>query len=189
MSEKEGKIIEGHNYDGIQELDHPLPKWWVYLFYLTIIFSVGYYAYYEFLGGPSSQQELEAQLAHYESQKPPPAEQAPAAEDEVDVEALLSDIEAMEVGKKNYMQYCVACHAQQGEGGIGPNLTDKYWIHSKGKVPGILKAIRLGFPNKGMPPWGNVVAADDQLALAAYVVSLQGTNPSNGKKPEGEPVD
>lgn len=187
MSDDKDKIIEGHDYDGIQELDNPLPRWWLYLFYVTIVFAFGYYGYYELMGGPSSQETLEKELAEFKAMEPEPVEQ-PQGE-EVDVQALLADSQALQAGQTVFGQYCVSCHGQKGEGGIGPNLTDKYWIHSKGDFAGVLIAFRNGFPQKGMPPWGGIVPADKHNALAAYVVSLQGTNPSNGKEPQGELIE
>ena len=65
----EVKIIEGHDYDGIQELDHPLPKWWLMTFYGCVIFAIGYVGYYEFLGGPTGTEELETQMAKIEASK------------------------------------------------------------------------------------------------------------------------
>lgn len=189
MSNDEGKIIEGHSYDGIQELDNPLPKWWLATFYITIVFGVGYYAYYEIMGGPSHDEQLNAQMAKIEQlQEQHQAKQQKAA-GEIDLATFLQQSEVMDKGKEHFVAKCAACHGQNGEGLIGPNLTDKYWIHSKGKAKGLLAAIRQGFPEKGMPPWDALIPKEDHVALAAYVYSLQGTNPEGGKEPQGELIE
>ncbi len=184
-----GEIIEGHEYDGIKELDHPLPKWWINLFYGTIIFSIIYVGYYEFLGGPSHQEQLETALQKIGSKQ----QKAQAMNSQelaaIDVQALLQDDKALAAGALAYQQVCAACHAAKGEGLIGPNLTDKYWLHSKGDFQGILTAILKGFPEKGMPPWEAIVAKKDHAPLAAFVLSLQSTNPANQKAPQGELVE
>lgn len=177
-------IIEGHDYDGIQELDHPLPRWWVYLFYATIVYGVSYFLYYEFLGGPSHDEQYSAAMSKIEEKR----EDTTKAEMEipVNVDLLLEDEVALKVGQGAFIQYCAACHGQNGEGVIGPNLTDEYWIHSKGEYKGIMNAIVAGFPEKGMPPWGDVVPRNQQPSLAAYVISLKGSKPQNPKAPQGE---
>lgn len=184
-----GEIIEGHDYDGIKELDHPLPRWWVNLFYGTIVFSVIYVGYYEFLGGPSHQEQLDSAMVKINSKHEASEAKNAQAIASVDVESLLKDPKALQVGAEAYQQVCAACHAAKGEGLIGPNLTDKYWLHSKGDFQGILTAILKGFPEKGMPPWEAVVAKEKHAPLAAFVLSLQGTTPANPKAPQGELVE
>ncbi len=183
--DRQDEIIEGHNYDGIQELNNPLPKWWIYLFYVTIVFAVAYTAYYEILGGPSSEQELTINMNKITEKKIAMEKKVPEPVAQ-DVKTILSNKEELAKGKKTYTQTCAACHGQKGEGVIGPNLTDKYWLYSNGDFKGILVAIREGFPNKGMPPWKDVVPKNLHAPLAAYVMSLQGTKPVNGKAPQGK---
>ncbi len=181
------KLIEGHEYDGIQELDNPLPKWWLMTFYATIVFAIGYFAYYQIFDGPTSQEELNADLAEIQSNQPEVSTSTDSSE--IDVQALLANSDAMKIGEEAFGQFCIACHGQKGEGTIGPNLTDKYWMHSKGDLTGILVAIRDGFPQKGMPPWGQVIPPEKHAPLAAYVISLKGTNPPNAKAPQGNPIE
>ncbi len=183
--------IEGHEYDGIQELNNPLPRWWLVTFYGTIIFAVLYFGYYEILGGPSHDEKLARAMAKIQEQYAAANASAPAAAGEegaVDVQALLSDPDALAVGKKHFDTKCMPCHGQHGEGVIGPNLTDDYWIHSRGDYEGILESFRKGFPDKGMPPWDALIPRGDQPKLAAYVLSLRGTHPPNAKAPQGEYV-
>lgn len=186
------QLIEGHEYDGIQELDNPLPKWWLYLFYATMVFAAGYYGYYELFGGPSHIEQYKSAMENIKAKQAVAKEeqaQEAAAVAEVSVEDLLKDPKALEVGAGAYQQTCAACHGSKGEGMIGPNLTDKYWIHSKGDGEGVLYAIREGFPDKGMPPWKDVVPAAKHAPLAAFIISLQGTNPANAKAPQGDLVE
>lgn len=191
MSDEETRddnLIEGHNYDGIQELDHPLPRWWVYLFYVTIVYAVIYFSYYEFFGGPSHQEQYQAAMTRIEkNSQAQPAKKVDIKQ--VAITDLLNDPEALKMGEATFKQYCAACHGQKGEGVIGPNLTDKYWIHSKGDSKGIMSAILKGFPTKGMPPWGEIVPVEAQPKLAAYVISLGGTNPPNAKAAQGELIE
>lgn len=185
---QEGKIIEGHEYDGIKELDNPLPRWWLGTFYITIIFSIFYYGYYQLGSGPNLDQELESAMASFKKEQPPDA--GGGQKDFTnEIQAALSNPDMMKTGKDAFTTTCLACHGSQGEGGIGPNLTDKFWIHSKGEAQKIYEAIVNGFPDKGMPAWGAVIPKENHVPLAAYVFSLKGTNPANGKAPQGDPVE
>ena len=180
--------IEGHEYDGIKEFNNPLPKWWLATFYGTIIFSIFYWGYYEVLGGPSHDEKLAARLEKVQQAQDVAAAEF-AAQENIDLDALLGDEAALAVGKEHFDKTCVTCHGENGEGSVGPNLTDSYWIHSQGDIAGILYSIRTGFPEKGMPPWGPVIPREDHAKLAAYVITLQGTEPPNPKAPEGQLVE
>lgn len=178
--------IENHEYDGIQELNNPLPKWWLLTFYGAIVFSIFYWGYYELAGGPSSSQELASEMSELKEKR---VQNKPETPENIDAEAIRGDSNAMAMGEKQFVTHCAACHGQKGEGLVGPNLTDKYWIHSKGQPEAILTAIREGFPTKGMPPWGALVPEEAHIPLAVYVTTLRGTNPPNAKAPQGEPVE
>ena len=184
----DGKIIEGHEYDGIKELDHPLPRWWVYLFYATIVYGVCYVAYYEFLGGPTHEEQYQAAMTKIK-EKIEISAAVPEPVDDVTPETLIDNLTALKIGSETFTQVCAACHGNKGEGLIGPNLTDKYWMHSNGDGEGILVAIREGFPEKGMPAWKDIIAKDKHAPLAAFVLTLQGTNPPNQKSPQGELIE
>jgi len=189
---KYDKPIAGHEYDGIQELNNPLPKWWLATFYGTIVFAVIYFGYYQLGNGPSHDERLANAMARiegrYEEAKQEAVETAPPVE-EIDVAAVQADEAAMAVGKGHFDTKCMPCHGVNGEGTIGPNLTDEYWLHSKGGIEGILASFRVGFPEKGMPPWDTLIPAEEHVPLAAYVMTLQGTNPPNPKDPQGELVE
>ncbi len=89
-------------------------------------------------------------------------------------------------GKAIFRSKCFTCHGKQGEGGIGPNLTDEYWIHG-GTIADIVHVVRKGVPAKGMIAWERTLSPDEINQVASFVfVSLRGTNPPNAKAPQGE---
>lgn len=179
------QLIHGHNYDGIQELNNPLPRWWQIIFYCTIIFAAGYYYHYEFGGGPSSDQELTADLNEIANRQHQAEQQAPQFSAE-DVKALLNDPESLKAGAAEFGSKCAACHGDKGQGIIGPNLTDNAWIHGDGSVLAISQVIKTGVAEKGMPPWEAMIKPKLILQIAAFIRSINGTHPANGKAPEGQ---
>jgi cytochrome c oxidase cbb3-type subunit III len=181
------KLIEDHEYDGIRELNNPLPGWWLATFYITIVFAVVYYIYYEFAGGPSLDEELSSELSIIETVQQQ-AEESIEIKSEENFLALLENEDAMEKAKAEFVTKCTACHGAQGQGIIGPNLTDEYWIHGDGRIPSIVKTINEGVVEKGMPPWKGVIAPDLVEQVAVYVYSIRGTDPPGAKPPQGEKV-
>lgn len=180
--EKTNDSHSEHTYDGIIEHDHPLPQWWVLLFYATIVFAIGYYSYYELLGGPSSDQELHAELEKLEGLQKEVAGNAGN-----DLEKRINDQEFIQIGGKVFSEKCFMCHGDKGQGTIGPNLTDKFWIHG-GKPEEILKIMQVGVPDKGMPPWAAALSSDEQVAVTVFIVSLKNSNPPNPKPPQGDKI-
>ncbi|MBL7826011.1 MAG: c-type cytochrome, partial [Saprospiraceae bacterium] len=92
--------------------------------------------------------------------------------------------ENMAAGKIVFNSYCILCHGHQGQGGIGPNLTDPYWLHG-GKPASILQTVVYGVPEKGMPVWGNMLTPKEIGEIVAYIQSIQGSNPPDAKAPQG----
>ncbi|HEY8401469.1 MAG TPA: cbb3-type cytochrome c oxidase N-terminal domain-containing protein [Cytophagaceae bacterium] len=178
--ERESEILLDHNYDGIQELDNQLPSWWVYMFYLTIVFSVVYMVYYHYLGGALQDAEYQQEIVAAEKLKAAAAN----AINETNVERI-TDAARLEKGKAIYLQNCGACHGREGEGGVGPNLVDKYWLHG-GNIKDIFKVITNGVPQKGMISWKSQLNPAQIQDVASYILSIQGTNPPNAKEPQGE---
>lgn len=175
---------EEHYYDGIVEKNNPLPRWWLYLFYLTMLFAAVYYGYYQLGGGPTLRQEYEANMKAHDALGG--GEKATTALPAEQLEALAKDPKALEAGKQIFATRCVVCHGPQGQGMIGPNLTDNFWIHGDGKMPGILKVVQEGVVAKGMPPWTPILNNQEIQQVAAFVRSIRGTKPPNPKAPQGE---
>lgn len=275
-------IIEGHEYDGIRELDNKLPPWWLYLFYITIIWAAGYLFYYHVSGiGDSSfeeymketdpqgtearaaisfhigyrspfyssvsdltpmrrrriKEELAEALAIKAAEKL--AEEKVSVKDmsfnELIISALrvatpeerenlkkafpeiftefqnqmsvsdkkemtvtsepeqkkvieqLTDEASLSAGKSVYEINCATCHGKLGEGGIGPNLTDNYYLHGAGML-NTVHIIQQGVAAKGMIAWQGILNDDQIIQVTSYVLSLHGTNPPNAKAPQGEEI-
>ncbi|RMG42327.1 MAG: cytochrome oxidase subunit III [Candidatus Dadabacteria bacterium] len=186
MAERD-ELLE-HNYDGIQEYDNDLPRWWLGIFVLTTIFAVGY-IFYTHSGMFESQKErLARRLAEIEALKS--AKQKSSSSAAITEQALLAltkDKNALEEGKTIFAQKCAACHGQHGEGLIGPNLTDDYWLHG-GKITDLVKVVTNGVLEKGMLAWKGVLKEDQINNVVAYIWTLHGTNPTNAKAPQGKLV-
>jgi cytochrome c oxidase cbb3-type subunit 3 len=183
--EQEETIMMDHEYDGIRELDNNLPPWWKYMFYATIIFAVVYLIRFHITGdGPSSHEEYMAEVQEAVALK---AEIMADATDMVteDNVVYLVDAPTLEKGAAIYKGNCATCHGQLGEGGAGPNLTDQYWIHG-GSIKNVFSTIKYGVAAKGMIAWESQFTPEQMQTVASYVLSLQGTNPPNGKAPQGE---
>jgi cytochrome c oxidase cbb3-type subunit 3 len=221
MSDYSDKLLE-HDYDGIRELDNDLPRWWVWLFAITVIWGVLYLVYYHvlaigYLSADEYQREIDPSyiragtseyhvlgvLPEYHSPLYAPArdrelsalsaQQAKGGftfltrETDTTTYVALTDPDAIAAGKAIFLQNCFSCHGTHGEGGIGPNLTDDYWLHGAG-MTNITKTIRYGYPTKGMLSWLGQLKPEQILQVASYVLTLHGTNPPNPKAPQGDLV-
>ncbi len=185
-SKEEEKIIPNHEYDGIHELDNPLPSWWLMTFYITIVFAAIYFAHYILGDGPTLKEELNKEMAARELllwQKP-----KTTLPSEEKLLAMAKDPEKIKNGAVVFQAKCVSCHGSKGEGMIGPNLTDNFWIHGKGTLTDITQDIQGGFAEKGMPAWGAVLKEDELYSVASYIYSLKGSKPANAKAPQGEEI-
>lgn len=182
---EESSIDMGHDYDGIRELDNNLPPWWKWGFYISIAYAVVYMFYFHFSGSDwSSDQEYQQEMAAAEAAKAERLEKVANLVDENSV-SLVTEASALANGKQIYTTLCVACHGPSGEGGVGPNLTDEYWIHG-GSVNDIFRTIKYGVPQKGMISWQAQINPKDMQDVSSFIYQMQGTNPPNGKAPEGE---
>ena len=181
---KEETVMLEHSYDGIRELDNHLPPWWLGLLYSSIVFAVVYLLnYHVWHWSPSQEQEYT--LSVEEGKKEMEAYQAKMGEsiDEKSV-ALLTDAKTIGNGKAIYAEKCVACHGAAGEGGVGPNLTDEYWLHG-GTINNIFGVVKNGVPEKGMIAWKATLKPAQIQEVSNYILTLQGTNPANPKAPQG----
>lgn len=179
-NQEEDRLLE-HEYDGIREFDNPLPRWWLWIFYATIVFVPLYYVLPGRLGqNGGNVAEYEAEVAAYKASQPAPA---PTISGER-LLALSKDREALDEGKEVFTRNCVACHGADGGGVIGPNLTDNAWIHG-GSPTAIHTTVVAGVLAKGMPAWERLLKPEELDHVVAYVISLQGTKPATPKAPEG----
>lgn len=183
--EEEHDIILDHNYDGIKELDNNLPPWWLYGFYGTIIFAFVYMIKYHVFDGIDQQEEYEIEMAEA---KIAVEEWKKTAKNLVDVNTvtLLTDPGDLAAGKNIFNESCIACHKADGGGGIGPNLTDQYWILGGG-IKNVFKTVSEGGrTGKGMVPWKTELKPLEIAQVSSYILSLQGTTPAEPKKAEGD---
>ena len=279
----ENDVLMDHDYDGIKELDNDLPPWWLWMFYITIIWSVIYLIHYHVIGtGDSSaveylkemnpdyeettnvagfsieyrsplytgEQELtplsRVQLAIAQEKEAARllAEQKALGEtsvsisdisfDEIimaamsaatpeDLEKLqtafpdiydsyqqgggsgestavaaeekesklvldpLTDDASLASGEATYTTHCLTCHGKLGEGGIGPNFTDDYFLHGN-TIGDMVTVINKGVPAKGMISWRGILKEQEIHEVASYIQTLQGTDPPNAKAPQGEKI-
>lgn len=183
--EEEHEIILDHDYDGIKELDNNLPPWWLYGFYITIIFAVVYLLRFHVFNGTNQFEELNNEYAEANAAI---EEYKKTAKDLVDMNTVtqLTDASSLAYGKQVFETICVACHKADGGGGIGPNLTDNYWILGGG-IKNVFQTISEGGRDgKGMIAWKQSYKPSEIQQIASYVLTLQGTTPAEPKDPEGE---
>ncbi len=182
--EKEADVLLDHDYDGIRELDNALPPWWKYGFYITIVIGFIYmYNYHVSGSGKNPEQEYAMEMAEGKKQEEAYMAKTKDLVDETNI--TLSDASGIAAGKALYTQSCVACHAADGGGGIGPNLTDNNWIHG-GSLNNIYQTIKNGYPEKGMQAWQSMYSPVQMKNLTSFVKSLTGTKPANPKAPQGD---
>ena len=171
------------DFDGIKELDNRVPPWFNYLFGATIIFGVVYLLnYHVWQSSPLPRAEYAEEVNAADlSRRIRMVAEGTINEDEL---VALKDDVALKAGQERFLKNCITCHGSHGEGIVGPNLTDQYWIHGGG-IKNVYATIKNGVPEKGMISWKLVFTPKEIQQIASYVLSLQGTNPPNGKKPEG----
>ena len=182
-AEKEADVLLDHDYDGIRELDNALPPWWKYGFYITIVLGLIYMYRFHISGsGPSPEQEYAVEMNNAEDEI---KAYMAKAKDLVDESTVSFDASGIETGKALYAKSCIACHGAAGEGGVGPNLTDIYWLHG-GSMKDIFKTIKYGYPEKGMQSWQQQFSPRQMQQMASFIYSLKGSNPPNGKPAQGD---
>lgn len=175
-----------HLYDGIQEYDNPMPRWWLWGFYATIVYSVLYVLNVPGIGpgdGRIASYERDVQAAEVVRKA-----NAPPEADAASLTAAAHDGEAVARGKKVFSNNCSPCHRPDAGGSIGPNLTDEYWLHGAEPLQ-VHRAVNEGVLDKGMPAWGQTLAPEQVVDVVAYVLTLHDTHPPNPKAPQGEKVE
>lgn len=176
-------LLLDHEIDGIRELDNNLPRWWVWLFYLSIAFAFGYMLFYHVLRAG----DLQAAEYKKEWQRGEDIKAAALAKFEASLATLQpsKDPQILEQGHQTFLKMCSPCHRADAGGLVGPNLCDDYWIHGSNFVDN-LRTIVNGVPEKGMLTWKGVLKPSEIHAVASYIYTLRGTHPPNPKPPENQ---
>ena len=181
---QERDIMLDHEYDGIKELNNSVPPWLNYIFIGSLVFGIFYVMHFHVFGTGKTQAEeygAEMEVARIEMEQ---LMKSGAFINEENV-TFLEDDASLNAGKERFVKDCSPCHGMNGEGNIGPNLTDDYWIHG-GKVSNLFLTVKNGVPEKGMIAWGQQLNPKQIQEVISFVMTLHGTNPPNGKAPEGD---
>ena len=162
MSKDTNRLMgHGDEADGIEEYDNPLPDWWLGLFWICILWAVGYTVHYHFIADRSQETLFQAEMAAAAERWP--AEAAASAE-------FALTPEAIQAGEEVYAANCYMCHGTTLEGGIGPSFLDEEWVH--GNTPEeVIHTITEGVVEKGMLAWGPIIGAEKVNQAAAYVLA------------------
>lgn len=183
--EAEQQIVLDHSYDGIRELDNNLPPWWKYMFYASIVFAFAYMIRYHIFNGVDQKLEYEMEVAQAKIEI---EEFKKNNKDLIDFNTVvqLTDKSDLDAGKAVFTTNCIACHKADGGGGIGPNLTDDFWVLGGG-IKNIFHTISEGGrAGKGMIAWKSDLKPSEIAQVASYIMTLHGTTPAEPKDPEGD---
>jgi len=184
MSNREENILS-HSYDGIREYDNPLPGWWLAIFYGSMVWAVLYALFFHLGPGLLNKEAHDAEMRAFAIE----AARAAITADEVTDDGLLAvsaSPEHVELGRALFSERCAECHGANAGGEIGPNLTDKYWLHG-GSPSEVHATISGGVHEEGMPTWSWALRPDEIWTAAAYIETLRGTNVPGGKEAQGLP--
>lgn len=171
-----GTETTGHTWDeNLGEYNNPLPRWWMWLFYITIVFGLAYLYLYPGLGsyrgslGWTQVGQLQAEMDEANRQYGPLYEKFST----LDPKELSTQPEAVAIGQKLFMNHCAQCHASDGAGSKGfPNLTDKDWLY--GGTPEVIKTTITQGRQGIMPPLGAALGEQGTKNVTHYVLSLSG---------------
>lgn len=179
----------GHSFDGIEELDNPLPRWWFNMFIITIIFGIGYLFLYPGLGNYkgylnwTSYNQWEDEMAHAEKHYQPVFSRYA----QLSVKQIANDEKAFQIGQRMFANNCALCHGQGGVGAFGfPNLTDIDWLY--GGEGSTIEATIANGRNGSMPPWGAVLGEEGIRNVTSYVLSLSGQEASPKLATQGQMI-
>ncbi|MGN0921971.1 MAG: cytochrome-c oxidase, cbb3-type subunit III [Cellvibrio sp.] len=189
VTNQDGEEVKttGHVYDGIEEYDNPLPRWWFHMFILTFVFTAAYLVLFPGLGdfngvrGWTSVGELRADQARADAKYA----ELYGAYAQTPIEELAKDPAAMKIGFKLFANNCAICHGADGGGNVGyPNLTDHEWLYG-GTPEKILETIREG-RQAAMPAWGEVIGEKGVVEVTEYVLALAGREHDETKVAAGK---
>jgi cytochrome c oxidase cbb3-type subunit 3 len=173
-----------HEYDGIQEFDNRLPNWWLWIMYSSMVFALLYWIVFHTLEiRDLPREDFAAVMA--EAQALQLARAEAAGIDNAFFVMMAETPDKVAQGREIFVKHCVACHLDQGQGSVGPNLTDGVWVHGCEPMA-MYKTLNEGVAAKGMPAWQNQLGPTRVMATVAYLLTIQNTNVA-GKAPEGEP--
>ncbi len=178
-------LIMSHTYDGIQEYDNPLPGWWKWLFIASIVFCPFYWMYYH---GGSTGRSVDEQygVALAVNTRLQFAEIGDLKPDEATIVEYMNKDNWVKVGESVFKTNCISCHGREGEGKIGPNLTDEMYKNVN-TIDDIAKVINEGAGGGAMPQWSNRLHPNEVVLVSAYVAKLRGKELA-GRTPEGKKI-
>jgi cytochrome c oxidase cbb3-type subunit III len=183
----EQKLLLDHDFDGIRELNNKIPPWFMAIFYGSIIWALVYMVDFHILGSGNVQEDEYAEEVQIAAMEREILNKSGSLVNEESV-TRVDDVAALASGKNIFVKNCAACHGMGGEGLVGPNFTDEYWIHGGG-IKNIFKIIKYGVPQKGMISWQTQLDPTQMQEVGSYIMALRGTRPPNQKGPEGEKWD
>jgi len=179
----------GHEYDGIQEFDNPLPAWWFYMFVLTIVWGVGYLVIYPGMGNFPGILGW-TQIEQHDRQVTAADEKFRSMRDRymaLPVEEIAGDPAVRKMGMRMFGNNCAQCHGADAKGSYGfPNLADGDWIF--GGTPDAIKASIANGRQAAMPPWGSIIGDKGVTDVTAYVMSINGRESDSAQVAAGEKV-
>jgi cytochrome c oxidase cbb3-type subunit 3 len=179
--------LTGHEYDGIAEYDNPMPTWWRRTFWATVVFSICYFVHYQLTGNGAS--VADSYAADMREHRELLAAQSLGEEmTEAGLTQLMKDPALMKDARTVFVTRCIQCHADRGQGNIGPNLTDAAWIYGSGSLLELYEIVANGRIQKGMPTWSRVLRPLELAQVVAYIGTLRDTNVP-GRPPQGTRVE
>lgn len=179
-------VLTDHAYDGIQEYDNPTPAWWTWIFVASIVFSAVYFLIVTVMGGGKLSPPAMYERAYVADLRKQFAKFGELSPDAPTILRLEKEPDALKVGESIFLTNCITCHARDGSGLSGPNLTDDQYINVT-KVEDILDVINKGRNNGAMPAWENRLSKSEAIVVSSYVASLRGRN-LPGRAAEGKPA-
>ena len=184
----ERDILKPHSFDGIQEYDNDLPRWWLAILWLSIIWSVLYIFWYHIAGAPLGEERLRLEIAQVNEER---LKHATGPLDEELLRALSRNPERIAKGGELFLKVqCITCHGAEGNSmingnpGPGANLRDMYWLHGNSMTE-VIHILTDGWPDRGMPAQKGLLSDEEIMNLAIFVVdSARRPIPGKAHDPE-----